>query len=87
MKLSKRERLISQGMISFIIKRGVFGWGITTAILYTAITYLWGNGVNTDYLSSTDFIKGLVISLILFPIVGVLYGVVMWRLFNKPERM
>jgi len=80
MRISNRERLISKGKTSFIIRRGIIDWGITTAVLYTLFASVLDNGFNGN-----AFISEVVMSFVLFPISGVLFGIIMWSLLNRPE--
>ncbi|MBK9989223.1 MAG: hypothetical protein IPP19_00425 [Verrucomicrobia bacterium] len=53
----------------FIIRFGVIGWGLTTAVLFTAWTAYSKENVRT---------LDLVLPFILFPIGGIAWGYFMW---------
>lgn len=67
-----------KGKARFILLRGVLGWGLTTAILYSLVLWL---------VLDTDIKMLLPISLVIFPMGGLLWGWSMWhfheRLFKK----
>jgi hypothetical protein len=65
-----------QKKIRFILLVGVFGWGITTAILFQLIKHFTGGG---------NFFDGITLSLIIFPITGILFGYTMWNLDHKKQ--
>ncbi|MDN3486537.1 hypothetical protein CWB76_03555 [Pseudoalteromonas sp. S1609] len=58
----------------FILLRGPLGWGIPTAILFQLIMHLTGE---------QDFFDGIISSLIIFPLVGILFGYLMWHSKHK----
>ena len=58
----------------FILLRGPLGWGIPTAILFQLIMHLTGE---------QDFFDGIISSLIIFPLVGILFGYFMWHSKHK----
>ena len=59
----------------FIIKRGVLGWGITTAILFSLLMSF----VKQD----ATFLGTLATAIILFPIGGYFWGLWMWHMKKK----
>lgn len=58
----------------FILLRGPLGWGIPTAILFQLIMHLTGE---------QDFFDGIISSLIIFPLIGILFGYFMWHSKHK----
>lgn len=67
----RRVRMVARGRRSFILRYGVFFWGVSTAIafsLYQGFTLGWGS-----------FLYWVSISLVIFPIGGWFWGVAMWR--------
>ncbi|MCK8116904.1 hypothetical protein MTF68_04975 [Pseudoalteromonas sp. 2CM37A] len=58
----------------FILLRGPLGWGIPTAILFQLIMYLTGE---------QDFFDGIISSLIIFSLIGILFGYFMWHSKHK----
>ncbi len=57
-------------MLRFVVLVGVLGWGVSTAIIVQLIQVIMGD---------KSFFDGFVSSLIIFPIVGILFGYGMWR--------
>ena len=60
---------INDTKLRFILLRGPLGWGIPTAILFQLIMHLTGE---------QDFFDGIISSLIIFPLVGILFGYFLW---------
>ncbi len=60
----------------FILRRGVFGWGLITAILWSVAMAWWGPGPLWIYLA---------VALVLFSIGGWFWGAVMWRLAQRHQ--
>ena len=67
---------INHTKFRFILLRGVLGWGITTAILFQLIMH---------FTAGQDFFDGIISSLIIFPLVGILFGYFMWHSKHKKE--
>ena len=65
---------INDTKLRFILLRGPLGWGIPTAILFQLIMHLTGE---------QDFFDGIISSLIIFPLVGILFGYLMWHSEHK----
>lgn len=65
---------INDTKLRFILLRGPLGWGIPTAILFQLIMHLTGE---------QDFFDGIISSLIIFPLVGILFGYFMWYSKHK----
>lgn len=84
-QLRKRERLIAMGKKKFVWRQGVLGWGVPTAVLYNVLMYLWDYGMTTDELASEAFWTRASMSLILFPLGGVLFGWLMWKSLAKTD--
>jgi phosphate/sulfate permease len=81
-----RERIIKKGKTSFLIRRGVIRWGLSTAILYSIITFLFDNNFLFSGLVSYKFVKELMSSLIIFPIVGFFMGMFLWNIIIKQSK-
>ncbi len=77
MKKSRKERLnniITKGKWHYILVHGVLLWGVSTAILFSIIWHFIGlSGFNTIILPS----------LLLFPLGGVLWGLIMWFIIKR----
>ncbi|WP_186580299.1 hypothetical protein [Aquibacillus kalidii] len=75
-----------KGKTHFIITQGVIGWGVTTAILFFIVTSVLDFGMNfTSYLT-IEVLKDLLISLVIFPLVGIICGWLMWELLERKHR-
>ncbi len=73
-RVERMEKVISQGRLRFILFRGVLGWGIPTAVLFTLFQYFTG---------TPQTLITIAISMITFPIGGLLFGFVMWAFFRR----
>lgn len=80
-KSEKLKALVAKGKWPYVLKHGVLGWGLPTAILWSAIMH---------FIDRIPFTESIFIALILFPAGGVLWGVFMWffisREFNKMHK-
>jgi hypothetical protein len=74
-KPSRQNRILAKGRTHFILWRGVIGWGITTALGFSLIMG-WGQPLESA-------LPILLISLVIFPIVGFFWGSLMWRWIEK----
>ena len=73
-KIARLQKLIAKGKWYFVIVYGVFGWGISTALLVTLIQ---------TYLSSSSFIDKISTALIIYPVSGLAFGLVLWMMANN----
>jgi hypothetical protein len=71
----KWAKLSQLGRTQYVLRYGVLGWGIPTAIVFSLIQ---------GYRSGWDgFLVQLILALIIFPLGGILFGRIMWRLLEK----
>jgi hypothetical protein len=71
----KWAKLCKLGRTQFVLRYGVLGWGIPTAILFSLIqSYRFG---------WDGFLFQLLPALILFPIGGIFFGRFMWRMLEN----
>ena len=59
----------------YVLRFGVLGWGIPTAILFALI--------QSYRLGSDGFLFQLIPALIIFPLSGILFGRLMWWLMER----
>jgi len=79
-KLNKWERIRARGKMRYVIIHGVISWGIPAAILTSVITTLW----ETKTLKfNSEFVSDLLISLVVFPIFGIVFGLWTWHIFDS----
>ena len=82
-RFEKWERTRSKGKWNFIVKYGVLFWGLITAVLFSLFVSL--------VLRDASFFVVLPISIVLFPIGGMAWGLVMWnyteKLYNKQKNI
>lgn len=73
-KLEKLEKTLEKGKLKFVVLHGVLGWGVTTAILFSVFQHLMG---------SSQTVSSIAVSLVAFPIGGMLWGIWMWHVLQK----
>ncbi|NGM84792.1 hypothetical protein G5B47_20525 [Paenibacillus sp. 7124] len=78
---SKWEKIRSKGRKHFLFYRGVIGWGIPTAIIFTFFTELLENdhSITFDY----SFYMSLLKTLIILPVCGYFWGLWVWKWTEK----
>ncbi|QWU15322.1 hypothetical protein SAMN04487895_10814 [Paenibacillus sophorae] len=77
----KWEQLRSKGKKNFIIYKGILGWGIPTAILFTLFMSFMEN---YSLIFDKSFVEFFIIAIILFPAGGIVFGLWVW---NWTERI
>ncbi|GGW64009.1 hypothetical protein [Alishewanella tabrizica] len=73
-KSEKLKAVIQKGKWSYVLKHGVLGWGVLTAILWSAIMH---------FIGSIPFTESIFLALVLFSIGGVFWGLCMWFFINR----
>ncbi len=73
-KVEKQERLLAMGKWQYVVKYGVLGWGVLTAIFYTGFMY---------FTNSSPLLKTLLTSLVAFGFGGVFWGLFTWHFINR----
>lgn len=73
-QLAKWEDVRKKGFLRFVLVQGVLRWGVGTAILYTLFTWL---------VAHTNLLKVLSLSLVIFPICGIFFGIIMWFVLQR----
>jgi hypothetical protein len=71
----KWAKLSELGRSQYVVRYGVLGWGVPTGILFSLIQ---GYRFGWD-----GFLFQLIPALIIFPLGGILFGRIMWRLLEK----
>ena len=72
-QLAKLKKLQEQGIWRFVLVRGVLGWGLGTAVIYSLI--MWT-------VLDINFGK-LLLALLIFPVCGLLWGALVWWLIDR----
>ncbi len=71
------RRLTKLGRKRYILRVGVLGWGVPVAILFSLVQ---GFQLGWD-----GFLFHLIPALVLFPIGGIFFGMIMWRMARRKE--
>lgn len=78
LETEKKTKLTTLSRSQYVLRYGVLGWGIPTAILFALVqTYRSG---------SDGFLTQLIPALILFPLGGILFGRMMWWMMEKAAK-
>lgn len=70
------DKFIAKGKWRYVFLYGAFFWGFSTAFLFQGIIILFGGTTLANF----------VISMVVFPIAGVFWGLFMWRKLNSQGR-
>lgn len=70
----KLDDLLAKGKWRYIFLHGVLGWGLITAVLFSAIMF-WLNGSTSP--------QNIAINFLLFSIGGIFWGLFSWRILNR----
>jgi hypothetical protein len=71
----KWVKLSKMGRSRFVLLYGVLGWGVPTAILFSLL-----RGYERGW---AEFPVNLVLSLIMFPLAGIVWGRWMWKFLER----
>ncbi len=71
----KWAKLSKLGRSQYVLRVGVLGWGVPTAMLFSLIE---GYRLGWD-----QFVFQLVPALVIFPVAGIFFGRAMWRMLEK----
>lgn len=77
LKKQQQERLenaIAMGKWPFIVRHGVLAWGLSTAVLYVSIAFLFQGNI-APITAIAAFVS--------FPLLGIAWGGIMWRVYNR----
>jgi len=75
-ELPNRKSAKAKGKWHYIFVKGMLGWGFSTAILYTIIDALFEL---RSFAFDREFLKTFIISMIVFPLGGILVGYWIWK--------
>jgi hypothetical protein len=62
------------GKVRFVLVRGVLGWGLSSAIVWSGLMSAGGGGTFAEYLKRV---------ILTFPIAGVIWGILMWAVYER----
>jgi hypothetical protein len=74
--MKTHQQIIDQGIIRFVLLKGVIGWGIPTAMVYQLIRFM---------IEDKPFLEGLISSLIIFAFMGFFWGLTLWKKLKAKE--
>ncbi|MFF2887364.1 hypothetical protein [Paenibacillus sp. NPDC057967] len=82
-KWDKWELTRAKGKKNYVIWNGVVGWGIPAGLLFTAI---WNYINHKEIVFNQDFYQTLIISLVVFSLGGMIFGLWIWNWTEKMYR-
>jgi magnesium-transporting ATPase (P-type) len=80
----KLSRILAKGNWRYVILYGVVMWGVMTAILFRVLMIYWKG--NEEPFWGQFLSAETVFALIIFPIVGIGFGLAMWKVMQKTAR-
>lgn len=84
MNLKERgQKMLAMGRTKFILKYGVCGWGLLTAVLFLAFQIVSEKRYSLTALIASDFLKQLLSAILLFLVAGYFWGLFMWTSLTK----
>jgi len=81
----KLGRILAKGKWRYVLLYGVVLWGITTAILFRVLMIYWKG--NEGPFWEQFFSAETVLALIIFPVTGIGFGLVLWKGLQKTARV
>ncbi len=76
------EKMMKKGKKRVVIQHGVLGWGIPSAILFTILMSVRDRSISFD----GDFFSQLAISLLMFGVGGIFFGMYVWKGVEKKHK-
>ena len=80
----KITKLISKGKRQYVLKIGVLYWGVMSAILFRFYMIVI-HGTGEPFLQQF-FSLETVIAFIIFPLCGIIFGLLMWKSLQKTAK-
>ena len=77
--LRRWEQERARGRTTFVVRRGVIGWGLPAAFLAIAYKALQVRELTTSLMLSHDLRVAAMVALVVFPFCGFLFGHWLWR--------
>jgi phosphate/sulfate permease len=78
-ELEQWKRMKSIGKKKYIWFNGIIKWGLPMAISMTIVLQMLDDGISLYSLSNQNFMRRLIINLIVFPLGGYVTATILWR--------
>jgi hypothetical protein len=75
--IEKLDALIKRGPLFFVLRHGVLGWGVLTGVLFSIFFPLLMQAFG-QRMTSHEILANTVRALLIFPIGGIAFGLLMW---------
>ena len=82
----KWAKLKAMGKKKFILVYGVFGWGFLTALIFLVLGVVSKKGFRISDLGSLSFLKQLLVSMLVFPLIGYFWGLLIWKKLERQTK-
>jgi hypothetical protein len=82
-ELRQWNRMKSIGKKKYIWLNGMIRWGLFMAISMTVVLQILDDGISLYSLSNQNFMRRLIINLIVFPLGGYVSTTLLWRRYEK----
>lgn len=80
------ERMRRHGKLGFVLLWGVLAWGLPVGAAWPILMEFWNTGFNPQAWNMGRFAHTATGALLLFPVVGVPYGLILWHLNERRFR-
>ncbi|MDP4093403.1 MAG: hypothetical protein Q8920_08585 [Bacillota bacterium] len=77
------ERFKSKGKTRYVLLNGAIGWGIPVGIAASLLDAILDKGFSLKYITSVPFLFRLEINILIFMILGIIYGFYMWSSMRR----
>ncbi|WP_113927105.1 hypothetical protein [Bacillus sp. P14.5] len=77
-RITKWKKVREKGKKHYILYYGIFGWGISTGVLFFLLGQAYEYKLNFSEYFSGDWMVTLIISLVSFMLGGILFGIYSW---------
>ncbi|MCY6356058.1 hypothetical protein [Clostridium sp. ZS2-4] len=82
-RLAKWEKIKSKGLMSYIIKIGIFYYGLTSFLIWVFLAPFIDNNFTLNFVYKETFKTKLIVFGILSPLFGMLMGYTSWKELKK----
>ena len=80
--LSRYKKMVQYGKFWFVLKYGLFYWGLSTGILGSSFQYLKDNDFQFSMLLSKEYYYYFVTFTLMTLLFGLFWGLILWKIVN-----
>ena len=82
-QIERYKKMIRYGRFWFVLKYGIFYWGISAGILGSSISFLKDNSFEISLLASKSFYYYCITFTMMTVLFGFFWGLILWKIINK----